>query len=186
MSHFSTEYKNAHLLHKKVCQKWRKAGRPSDPKHPIKIERIQSQRKLQEIIRYEKSVAVMKMHEDIMNSFAEDRNTIYSKLKNIRGENKKQIEIPFIDTLNGRYEGLSVLEGFRKNTEILCNVSKSESESVFSKMCMEDIEIISKLAKYKKYPFLRCHLKLKQFKPNKACDIYMLTVEHLQYVGDEC
>ena len=43
MPHFSTEYKNAHKLHKTVCQKWRKAGRPADPTHPIKMERTQSQ-----------------------------------------------------------------------------------------------------------------------------------------------
>ena len=59
-------------------------------------------------------------------------------------------------------------------------------------MCMEDIEIISELAKYEKIPIPQMSLQtlkdilFKQFKQNKACDIYMLTVEHLRYAGDEC
>ena len=101
----------------------------------------------------------------------------------MRGEQNKQLDIPFIETLNGRYEGSSVLEGFRKNTELLCN--NSESQSDFYQMCVEDNEIISKLANYENISIPLMSLQtlkdiiFEKLKTNKAGDIYMLTLKHL-------
>ena len=38
-------------------------------------------------------------------------------------------EMPFIGTLNGKYVGDNVLEGFCANTEILCNEDEARNES---------------------------------------------------------
>ena len=56
-----------------------------------------------------------------METHDTDMSKIFNKLKKIRGDNRKSVEIPFIETLAGKYSGSNVLEGFCANTEILCN-----------------------------------------------------------------
>ena len=56
------------------------------------------------------------------------------------GDTLKNSEIPFIETLSGKYSGKNVLEGFCRNTEILCNeddISQTFDESFYN-MCVED------------------------------------------------
>ena len=48
-------------------------------------------------------------------------------LKPLRGGSKTNSDIPYIDTLAGRFSEQNVLEGFRRNTEILCNDNESNS-----------------------------------------------------------
>ena len=57
---------------------------------------------------------------------------VCNKLKKIRGDNIKNIEIPFIETLAGKFSGENVLEGFCSNTEILCNEDDISSKFPFS------------------------------------------------------
>ena len=44
---FSKEYTEAHELHKKVCDAWRKEGRPAKSSHSAKDAVLVSRRKLQ-------------------------------------------------------------------------------------------------------------------------------------------
>ena len=113
------------------------------------------------------------------------------KLKKIRGDNIKETEIQEIETLLGTFKGLNVLEGFRANTEYVCNDTSNEIFSdLFLKQCEEDLMIIADLAKSESVSIPQMTLKnLKQIifqklKLNKACDVYKLTVEHLRYSGD--
>ena len=39
---FSKQLNYAYINHKKTCNQWRAAGRPSDNLHPMKIEKLQS------------------------------------------------------------------------------------------------------------------------------------------------
>ena len=51
----------------------------------------------------------------------------------------------YIDTLCGKYSGQNVLEGFRANTEILCNENAENSKQYdrdFYIMCVQDKDII--------------------------------------------
>ena len=119
---------------------------------------------------------------------------ICSKRKKIQGDTSKSVKIPFIETLCGKFEGDNVLEGFRADTERLCNPTEADTKNDtndFYQMCVEDnlviFEMISeeqiqiphmKLSDTKNIIFKRLHL-------NKACDIFKLTVEHLRYAGDQ-
>ena len=63
-------------------------------------------------------------------------------------------------------------------------------EHYFYNMCMEDNKIILKISQSEmKIPHITCqdltNILFKQLKLNKACDIYMLTVEHLRYAGEQ-
>ena len=66
--------------------------------------------------------------------------------KEIRGENLKSINIPFIETLNGIYTGDNVLEGFCSNTERLCNDDIEAQDPEFYKMCVVDNMMIFDIA----------------------------------------
>ena len=71
-----------------------------------------------------------------METHSKDISKVCSKLKQIRGDASKNLDIPFIETLCGKFEGVNVLEGFCANTEQLCNVN-TEGEQIndFYKMC---------------------------------------------------
>ena len=93
----------------------------------------------------------------------------------------------------GVFKDNNILEGFRQNTELLCNESyeASKFDESFLKLCIEDNNLIIKVASefgYKIPKITLQHLKdilLKKLKLNKACDVFHLTVEHLRYSGDQ-
>ena len=129
-----------------------------------------------------------------MDTFATDVNKIYPKLKKARGENNSNIEIPFIDTLAGRYDGSNILEGFCANTEILCNENETDNkhfDNEFYKMSILDNLIIFEITANEdlKIPHMNLNqlkdIIFKKLKLKKACDVYKLTVEHLRYAGDD-
>ena len=191
--YFSKEYREAHSNHKNVCSEWRKAGRPKDFLHPAKANVLYSRRNLQQISRYEDSSNSINLHNDLMDTFATDVNKIYPKLKKARGENNSNIEIPFIDTLAGRYDGSNILEGFCANTEILCNENETDNkhfDNEFYKMSILDNLIIFEITANEdlKIPHMNLNqlkdIIFKKLKLKKACDVYKLTVEHLRYAGD--
>ena len=117
---------------------------------------------------------------------------VYKLLNQSKNKNY-QNKTPYIDTLNGRYCNLNVLEGFRKNTELLCNENDQNSsnfDDYFQKLCSEDNNIIMHLATEGGYQIPSISLQnlkdilFKKLKPGKACDIFHLTVEHLRFCGD--
>ena len=58
-------------------------------------------------------------------TFETDRNKIFGKLMRSCGCHTPQNDIPFIETLVGKFDGKNVLEGFCANTEALCNVEET-------------------------------------------------------------
>ena len=64
-----------------------------------------------------------------MDTFKNDISKVCSKLKKYRGAESKQKEIPFIDTLAGKYIEQNVLEVFAANTEILCSADKLKNDN---------------------------------------------------------
>ena len=79
-----------------------------------------------------------------METHHTNMSQVCGKLKQIRGESSKGCEIPYIETLAGNYTGKNVLEGFCKNTEILCNEDNisTKFDNNFTNMCVEDNAII--------------------------------------------
>ena len=192
--YFSKEYRDAHKAHKNNFEEWRKSGRPSDRDHPAKEKVLQSRRRLQRIARDESSAKSIEFSNDLMETFRGDINKVYSKLKKYRGEAFKRIEIPFIETLDGKFTGKNILEGFARNTEILCTEDDQKNENydndmydMFEKDNMVTFDITSKEAM--KIPHMNLtdlkHILFKKLQVNKACDVFKLTIEHLRYAGDQ-
>ena len=190
---FSPEHKDAFKDHEEVYKKWRLAGRPKEKSHPAKSDKLASQRRLQKIARDCEAESALINHEELMSTFSTNISQVCNKLKKIRGENSKSMKIPFIETLCGTFEGENVLEGFRINTEILCNEKTTEIYEIneFYQMCIMDNQIIFDLTSSEEIniPQMqssdRKDIIFKRLKLNKACDVYKLIVEHLRYCGDE-
>ena len=191
LPYFSSAYKAAHTTHQRVFKEWRNAGRPSDLAHPAKQAVLESRRALQRIRRTEENTKSIKLHDDLMTTFETDKNKIYMKLKKSRGENPKTVDIPFIETLAGKFNGTDVLEGFAQNTEILCNTEGDDTfDNDFYKMSIKDNMIIMEISENEniKIPHINLaqlkNILFKKLKLKKACDVFKLTVEHLRNVGD--
>ena len=158
------------------------------------MEKINSRRRLQKISREERLKKCAKDQDLLMNTHFNNISQVCSTLKKIRGEENKYINIPFIETLCGTYTGDNVLEGFRANCEILCN-EIGEDNSLFLQdfynRCIEDNKIIYEITKNDCNQIQ--HMSLQQLKNiifkilklKKACDVNMLTVEHLRFAGDK-
>ena len=73
-----------------------------------------------------------------------DVSKVFSKLKQKSWVNTSVHSILYLETLNGRYEGINVLEGFRSNTETLCNENLTSDllQHPFYQMCVSDNKII--------------------------------------------
>ena len=100
------------------------------------------------------------------------------------------IDIPYIDTLCGKYSKQNILEGFRANTEVLCNENQENSKlynQEFYSMCVKDNEIIFEITAQQKIkiPHMTMdNLKdilFKKLKLGKACDVFKLSVEHPRF-----
>lgn len=78
----------------------------------------------------------IKQHEELMDTYYSDISKVCSKLKSIRGDKSKSLEIPSIETSCGIYEGINVLEGFRANTEKLCNETPFETQNANTLKCV--------------------------------------------------
>ena len=123
------------------------AGRPSEKSHPAKHAKLVSQRYLQKLARESESFKATQNHNLLMATYYDDIGKVCQKLNEIRGNEKKSINISAIETICGTFEGRNVLEGFRANTEALCNERHSVSETnQFYKMCALDNMIIFEMA----------------------------------------
>ena len=126
-----------------------------------------------------------------MDTFENDRNSVYTILSRSR-DNVNHSTIPeMIETLVGSFEGESVLEGFAANTEAMCNETEVNGfNQDFYDMMAYDDKIIFELSENESYNIPHINLEqlkeilFKKMKLNKACDVFKLTVEHLRYCGD--
>ena len=90
-----------------------------------------------------------KFQDKVMSQGKNNMSAVCSLLQSKRGDSKRSPDIPYIDTLDGLYEGENVLEGFRTNTELLCNNTPEKDDTFdeidFHEMCVSDNEIILKI-----------------------------------------
>ena len=191
---FSLEHREAFSSHEKVCKEWRQAGRPKEISHPAKMKKLESQRNLSRIARESESSIAIKNHNELMETHRSDISRVCKKLKQIRGDSQKVIDITYIENLCGKYSSENILEGFSANTEMLCNESAENSvryNQDFYKMCIKDNEIIFDITAQQKVKIPHMTLTglkdilFKKLKLGKACDVFQLSVEHLRYAGDE-
>ena len=191
---FSPEFRQAHKDLKDASVRWRKAGRPAEMEHPAKALVCESRRRLQAIRRAEEHFKSVNLYDELMSTFSENINTLSSKLRKYKGEKYSYKEIKCIDTLAGQYLNQNVLEGFAANTEILCGSNDQKALKYDNKLhsrVVHDNMIIFDITSHEKEKIPHIDLKqlkeilFKKLKPNKACDIFMLTVEHLRNAGDD-
>ena len=167
--------------------------RSNDPEHPSKKAVLSSRRKLQKIARDEESAKSIAQADDLMDTLKNNPTKIYDKMKKARGENVKGVDIPYLETLSGKYTGESVLEGFASNTEILCNDKENSNkfDNEICKMFEQDNMIIIDITAEEEVSIPQMDINqlkdilFKKLKLNKACDIFKLTVEHLRNAGDD-
>ena len=192
---FSKPVREAYQNHIRICNEWRKAGRPTSNLHAAKMAKLDSQRKLQKLQREEEADKSKAQHDELMETHNKNVSDVCKKLKKLRGGQIKSTNIPEIETFLGWYRGDNVLEGFRANTEHLCNEKPESLETHFSEdflsRCIEDMIIINELSEDEplKIPHITIEkmkdIVMKKLKCNKACDIYKVTAEHIKYAGDE-
>ena len=129
-----------------------------------------------------------------MDTHRNDISKVCQKLKQVRGDNYKRIDIPYIETLCGKYSGENILEGFSANTEFLCNENLENStryDGPFYNMCVKDNQIIFEITSQETMSIPHMTLNnlkdilFKKLKLGKACDVFKLSVEHLRFAGDE-
>ena len=126
---FSPQLRQAYQTHAHICKEWRKQGRPQSATHPAKVNKLESQRYLQKLQRAEYVYKSKKQHDELMSTYSENISMVCRKLKQISGDKSKSLDIEEINTLNGIFKGVNVLEGFRSNTEIMCNYSDNATSS---------------------------------------------------------
>ena len=126
---FSPQLRQAYLKHAQICKEWRKQGRPQSATHPAKANKLESQRYLQKLQRAEYVLKSKKQHDELMSIYDDNISMVCRKLKQISGDKSKSVDIEEIITLNGTFKGENVLEGFRSNTEIMCNYSDNTTYS---------------------------------------------------------
>ena len=65
---FSKPVRDAYQNHIEICNKWRKAGRPSSNMHEAKLAKLESQRNLQKLQRDEEADKAKAQHDDLMET----------------------------------------------------------------------------------------------------------------------
>ena len=193
--YFSKPVREAYKEHLKICKEWRRSGRPSSNNHPAKIAKLKSQRRLQALQREEIANKAKTQHNDLMETHDKEISEVYKKLQKIRGKHQNPSNISEINTFLGTYKGDNVLEGFRANTEYLCNEKLDDKDTDFSddflERCKEDLRIINEISEHEVLKIPPITLKemkdivSKKLKNNKACDIYKIKPEHLKYAGEK-
>jgi hypothetical protein len=88
---FSHELKAAYAKHKKVCDEWRKGGRPTNNSHPLKLAKIQSQKYLQFLRRSENTQKTHELNEKLKETHRDDMSSVCKKLKQIRGDKVQKV-----------------------------------------------------------------------------------------------
>ena len=112
-------------------------------------------------------------------------------MKRMRGESLKSITNKIVTPI-GTYLGSDVLEGFAADAEHLAKAigESNEFDNEFYKLCIEDNMFIFEFKGTETVRIPEMTMKdlnnilFKDMKAGKACDIYMLTVEHLRYAGE--
>ena len=78
---FSRQLSEAYSEHKRICKEWRAVGRPTEKTNPMKIRKLESQRRLQRLSREEQSFKAIQNHEELMETHQKNISQVCSKLK---------------------------------------------------------------------------------------------------------
>ena len=95
---------------------------------------------LQQIARQDEAVKCMEINNKLMEAFQSDINQVYKLINHTRGYSAHK-EIPYIETLNSKYSGKNILEGFRANRQLLCSENEAKDMSKDTLHSLSDIRL---------------------------------------------
>ena len=171
---------------------WKNSGKSKDNSNPD-FQRYKAARaNFQRVRRYNDNLGTIKDNNRIMFSRSNDRSQFFKLMKNIRGEAVRPMTSKII-TPCGTYYGADVLEGFTADAELLGKFigRSNDFDNAFYKLCIEDNMFIFDFKGHEtvNIPEMKIEdlnkILYSDMKSGKACDIYMLTVEHLRNAGEK-
>ena len=170
---------------------WKKAGKPKDQTNQYFQEYTAARGDFQRSRRDEINKSTIRENNKIMYSENNNIDNMYKMMKNIRGEKSKRMTNKLVTPV-GTYHGKDVLEGFAADAEHLGKLvgESGEFDNEFYRLCIADNSYIFdfKGEDTIKIPEMKMKdlndILFKDMKSGKACDIYMLTVEHLRNAGE--
>ena len=125
-----------------------------------------------------------------MNSLSQDKNKVFAKLKRLRGQYSSS-NPPKLVTPVGTYVGNDILEGFAADAEYQGRARGEPPiyDNDFYRLCKADNSLIFEFKGEDSVRIPPMSLSIfeniifKKMKRGKSCDVYQLTVEHLQHSG---
>ena len=176
----------------KAFRKWNSRGRQKSKVDPFHLSYLKAKSDFQQARRRHDYLKNVKINNDLMSSYKYNRNNIYSRMKKLRGQQCFSAPV-CLETPVGNYSGNDVLEGFAADAEYLAR-HRGEPEvydNDFYRLCKLDNAFIFEFKGEEeiKIPTMsRARFEEiinSEMKRGKACDIYHLTVEHIQFCGDK-
>ena len=127
-----------------------------------------------------------------MKATLRDKSKVYSRMKNLRSQ-RSSSKPPQLKTPVGTFYGEDVLEGFAADAEHLGRVRGEPPayDNEFYRLCKADNSFIFdfKDESTQNIPKMKMsdleNIIYKKMSRGKACDLYQLTVEHLQHAGSK-
>ena len=177
---------------KNSFRKWKSAGSPKLKSHPVRALYLSVKYDFQRLVRREENLKIIKHNNFIMGSLMRDKNRVYSRMKQLRGQQSSSIP-PKLVTPVGTFVGDDVLEGFAADAEHLRRVRGEPDiyDNEFYRLCRADNSFIFQFKGENAVKIPRMSQSAfediisKKMKHGKACDLHQLTVEHLQYCGEK-
>ena len=188
----SRDIRQAEKLLIREHRKWKKAGKPPNKSNTYRARYVSARSNLQQLIRLEENFKNIRNNNDLMQYNITDRNRVYMKMKHMRGSCSRSFTSR-LSTPVGTYHDEDVLEGLAADAEFLGKPNKDLPcyDNYFYKLSVLDNLYIFELNKSTQIripPMSMSDLQNilhRKMKPNKSCDIYHLTVEHLRECGTE-
>ena len=170
---------------------WKRNGKTKNESNKAYQKYKAARASFQQTRRAEFNHKFIRSNNFIMHAGREDKDMLYKLMKKIRGETLQSITNKLV-TPSGTYHNSDVLEGFAADAELLGKYvgECEEFDNNFYHLCIADNQYIFEFKgdNYVKIPQMKIadlnKIIFKDMKPGKACDIYMLTVEHLRHAGD--
>ena len=134
----SKKVRHAKSLYKIKYNQWNNQNRNKN--HQTYHEYVQARKALQQVRRYDGSLADIKLNNEIMRAHSNDRNRVYSLMKESRGVSTG-IVTSRLETPVGTYFGKDILEGFTPDAEYF---GRTEGEcpkydNHFYRMCIRGV-----------------------------------------------
>ena len=170
---------------------WKKAGKPKEIFNKNFQNYKTARGNFQRVRREELDRASIQNNNTIMHCDGYDHDKMFKIMKRIRGDKFRTITNKLVTPV-GTYYGDNVLEGFAADAEHLGKFvgECSDFDNDFYRLCIVDNTYIFDFKGDEAIKIPEMQMKdlnkiiFKDMKANKACDIYLLTVEHLRNAGD--